>query len=77
VLNRCRPRLAACGGTAALLNASNAAAVGRENFTYRKYMSKSEEEPYLFLPSARVPQHVAAVSEHGTLARRVAQEIKR
>jgi hypothetical protein len=45
--------------------------------TYRQYGSKFEQEPYLFMSSARVPQQVGAVSERGRLARLLAQRIKR
>jgi hypothetical protein len=43
-----------------------------EKMTYRQYGWKFE-----FMPSARVPQQVGAVSEGGRLARRVAQRIER
>jgi Methyltransferase FkbM domain len=50
VLNRFRPRLAAFGDTDALLDALTPPLLGEE-LTYREYISKFEEEPYLFLPS--------------------------
>jgi hypothetical protein len=51
VLNRFQPRLAAFGHTEALLDALTPPLLG-EKLTYRQYISKFEEEPHLFLPSA-------------------------
>ena len=51
VLNRFRPRLAELGDTDALLDALTPPLLG-EQLTYREYMSRFEEEPHLFLPSA-------------------------
>ena len=51
VLNRFPPRLAAFGDTEALLDALTPPLLG-EKLTYRQYISKFEEEPELFLPSA-------------------------
>jgi hypothetical protein len=51
VLNRFGPRLAAFGDTDALLDALTPPLLG-ERLTYRQYISKFEEEPELFLPSA-------------------------
>jgi hypothetical protein len=51
VLNRFQPRLAAFGDTEALLDALTPPLLG-EKLTYRQYISKFEEEPHLFLPSA-------------------------
>jgi hypothetical protein len=51
VLNRFRPRLAAFGDTEPLLDALTPPLLG-EKLTYRQYISKFEEEPELFLPSA-------------------------
>jgi FkbM family methyltransferase len=52
VLNRFRPRLAAFGDTEALLDALTPPLLG-EKLTYRQYVAKFEEEPHLFLPSAK------------------------
>jgi hypothetical protein len=52
VLNRFRPRLADFGDTEALLDALTPPLLG-EKLTYRQYISRFEEEPNLFLPSAR------------------------
>ena len=51
VLNRFQPRLAAFGDTEALLDALTPPLLG-ERLTYRRYISKFEKQPYLFLPSA-------------------------
>jgi hypothetical protein len=52
VLNRFRPRLAPFGDTEALLDALTPPLLG-EKLTYREYISRFEEEPHLFLPSAK------------------------
>jgi hypothetical protein len=52
VLNRFRPRLAAFGDTEALLDALTPPLLGQD-LTYRQYIARFEEEPHLFLPSAR------------------------
>ena len=51
VINRFGPRLAAFGDTEPLLDALTPPLLG-ERLTYRQYISKFEEEPHLFLPSA-------------------------
>ena len=51
VLNRFGPQLATFGDTDALLDALTPQLLG-EKMTYRQYISKFEEEPELFLPSA-------------------------
>jgi hypothetical protein len=50
-LNRFGPRLAAFGDTQGLLDALTPPLLG-EKLTYREYISKFENEPQLFLPSA-------------------------
>jgi hypothetical protein len=76
VLNRFAPRLAAFGDTEALLDALTPPMLG-EKLTYRRYISKFEEEPHLFLPSAEVQQQGGVASARGSLVRRVGQRIKR
>jgi hypothetical protein len=76
VLNRFRPRLAVFGDLDALLDALTPPLLG-ERLTYRQYISKFEEEPHLFLPSAQVQQQDGLAAERGSLTRQVAHRIKR
>jgi hypothetical protein len=76
VLNRFRPRLAAFGDTEALLDALTPPLLG-EKLTYRQYISRFEEEPQVFLPSAEAEEQGGVVSARGSLVRQVAQRIKR
>ena len=82
VLNRFRPRLAAFGDTEALLDALTPPLLG-EQLTYRQYISKFEEEPHLFLPSAqnaqagRASRQEGLVSRRSSLIRQTARRIKR
>jgi Methyltransferase FkbM domain len=75
VLNRFRPRLAAFGDTEALLDALTPPLLG-QNLTYRQYIARFEEEPHLFLPSARVRRQVGVISARDSLVRQVVRRIK-
>jgi hypothetical protein len=76
ILNRFRPRFAVFGEIEALLDALTPPLLG-ETLTYREYISKFEEEPHLFLPSAKVQQHDGLAAGRGSLTRHVAHRIKR
>lgn len=77
VLNRFQPRLAAFGDTEALLDALTPPLLG-EKLTYRQYISKFEEEPHLFLPSATsFDRQEGVASARGGVIRQVAQRIRR
>ena len=60
VLNRFASRLAVFGRTDSLLDALTPPLHG-EQLTYREYVSKFEEAPHLFLPSAAAPQRYGDV----------------
>jgi hypothetical protein len=51
IINRFASRLASFGDPEALLDALTPPLLG-ERLTYREYLSKFENEPHLFLPSA-------------------------
>jgi hypothetical protein len=76
VLNRFGPRLATFGDTEELLDALTPPLFG-EKLTYRQYVSKFEDEPHLFLPSARLLKHGGTLSNRDSLAQRFVQRIKR
>jgi hypothetical protein len=76
VLNRFRPRLAAVCDIEALLDALTPPLLG-EKLTYREYLSKFEEEPHQFLPSAQSSERMTRVSRRDDRVRRVARRIKR
>jgi Methyltransferase FkbM domain len=65
VLNRFRSRLAAFGDTDALLDALTPPLLGQK-LTYREYISKFEQEPHLFLPSAKQMQSASRGGERRT-----------
>jgi Methyltransferase FkbM domain len=76
VLNRFRPRLAALDDIEALLDALTPPLLG-EKLTYREYLSKFEEEPDLFLPSAQKSESMMRVSRSVSPIRHMARRIKR
>jgi hypothetical protein len=49
----------------------------RERLAYREYIARFEADPQVFLPSARVPPLRGVASERESLARRLAQRVKR
>jgi Methyltransferase FkbM domain len=76
MLNRFESRLAAFGDTEALRDALTPPLLG-ETLHYREYISAFEQEPHLFLPSAKTQRQVGVVSDHGSVIRKVARRIKR
>jgi hypothetical protein len=76
VIKRFRPRLVAFGDTEALLDALTPPLLGRK-LTYRQYISKFEEEPHLFLPSAQKSESMMRVSKSDSPIRHMARRIKR
>jgi Methyltransferase FkbM domain len=76
VIKRFRPRLVPFGDTEALLDALTPPLLG-EKLTYRQYISKFEEEPHLFLPSAQKSERMMRVSRRDSPIRHMARRIKR
>jgi hypothetical protein len=75
VLNRFRARLAAFD-TETMLEALTPPLLG-EKLTYRQYISKFEEEPHLFLPSAYNSESITPVSRRDSPIGHVARRIRR
>ena len=76
VIKRFRPRLVAFGDTEALLDALTPPLLGKR-LTYRQYISKFEDEPHLFLPSAQKSESMMRVSRRDSPIRHMARRIKR
>ena len=76
MLNRFESRIAAFGDIEALRDALTPPLLG-ETLTYREYISKFEQEPQLFLPSAKAQRQAGVLSDHGSVIRKVARRIKR